>query len=100
MYFSNVVASLNIPNVNNVNIYITAKENTKKYPQQIKCLELHSSITTINKQCLSSNFNFQKTNANEVMKIISHLNTVKTRQNADTPTKIINLKYTVKAHFC
>ena len=64
-YFSNIVASLNIPSVNN---YITSKENANKYPQQIKCFETHPSITTITKQCQS--FNFQKTNANEVMKII------------------------------
>ena len=59
-YFSNIVASLNIPSVNN---YITSKENANKYPQQIKCFETHPSITTITKQCLSSSFNFQKTNA-------------------------------------
>ena len=45
-----------------------AEENVNKYPQQIKCFETHPSITTITKQCQS--FNFQKTNANEVMKII------------------------------
>ena len=50
-----------------------------------------SSITTITKQCLSCSFNFQKTSANEVMKIISQLNTAKTCQSADTPTKIIKL---------
>ena len=59
------MASLNIPSVNN---YITSKENANKYPQQIKCFETHPSITTITKQCQS--FNFQKTNANEVMIII------------------------------
>ena len=74
-YFSNIVASLNIPNVNN---YITSKENANKYPQQIKCFETHPSIATITKQCLSSSFNFQKTNADEVMKIISQLNAPKT----------------------
>ena len=63
-YFSNIVATLNIPSVNN---YIMAKENTNKYPQQIKCFETHPSIMTIIKQCLSSSFNFQKTNENEVM---------------------------------
>ena len=67
-YFSNIVASLNIPSFNN---YVTSKENTNKYRQQIKCFETHPSITTIPKQCLSSSFNFQKNNANEVMKIIS-----------------------------
>ena len=60
-YFSNIVASLNIPSVNN---YITAKENANKYPQQIKCFETRPSITTITKQCLISSFNFQKTNVN------------------------------------
>ena len=100
MYFSNVVASLNIPGVNNVNIYITAKENAKKYPPQIKCFELHSSIMTINKQCLGSTFNFQRTNANEVMKIINHLNRVKICQNADALAKNIKLQDTLKAHFC
>ena len=54
-----------MPSVNN---YIMAKENANKYPQQIKCFETHPSITTMTKQCQS--FNFQKTNANEVMKII------------------------------
>ena len=53
-YFSNIVASLNILNVNN---FITAKENAKKYPQQINCTKTYPSITTINKQCLSSNLN-------------------------------------------
>ena len=95
-YFSNIVASLNIPSVNN---YITSKENANKYPQQIKCFETHPSITTITKQCLSSSFNFQKTNANEVMKIISQLNTAKTCQNADTPTKIIKLNKDIFAKF-
>ena len=57
-YFSNIVANLNIASVNN---YITAKENANKYRQQIKCFDTHTSIT---KQCLSSSFNFQKTNAN------------------------------------
>ena len=54
-YFSNIVASLNIPNINN---YKTAKENAKKHPQQIKCFKTHPSITTITKQCLSYSFNF------------------------------------------
>ena len=53
-YFSSTVVSLNILNVIN---YITAKENANKYPQQINCFETHPSITTINKQYLSSNFN-------------------------------------------
>ena len=57
-YFSNIVANLNIASVNN---YITAKENANKYRQQIKCFDTRTSIT---KQCLSSSFNFQKTNAN------------------------------------
>ena len=87
-YVSNIVASLNIRSVNNC---ITAKENAKKCPQQIRCFETHPSITTITKQCLSPSFNFQKTNPNEVMKIISQLNTAKTCQNADTPTKILKL---------
>ena len=82
------MASLNITNVNN---YITAKKSARKYPQQIKCLEKHPSITTITKHCLSSSFNFQKTNANEAMKIISQLNTAKTCQKAGTPPKIIKL---------
>ena len=82
------MANLNIPNINN---YITAKENAKKYPQQIKYFETHPCITTITKQCLSSSFNVQKTNANEVMNIINQLNTAKTCQNVDTPTKIIKL---------
>ena len=69
-YFSSVVASLNIPNVNN---YITAKENTNKCPQQIKCFETHPSITRMKWWKLSA---------------ISQLNTPKTYQNADTPTKI------------
>ena len=88
-YFSNIVASLNIINVNN---YITAKENANKYPQQTTFFETHPSITTITKQSLSSIFNFQKSNSNEVMKIISQFNTAKACQNADTPTKIIKLK--------
>ena len=87
-YFSNIVASLNITNVNN---YITAKENASKYLQPIKCFETHTSVTTITKLCLCSSLNFQKTNANEVMKIISQLSMAKTYQNADTPTKIIKL---------
>ena len=87
-YFSNIAASLNIRSVNN---YITTKENANKYTQQIKCFETHPSTTTITKQCLSSGFNFQKTNPNEVMKIMSQVNRAKTCQNAETPTKIINL---------
>ena len=96
MYFSSIVASLNIPNINN---YITTKENANKYPQQIKCFETHPSNTIITKQCLSSSFNFQKTNANEVMNIISQLNTAKTCQNADTFTKIIKLKKDIFVEF-
>ena len=42
-YFSNIVASLNIPSVNN---YITSEENANKFPQQIKCFETHPSIAT------------------------------------------------------
>ena len=95
-YFSNIVASLNIPSVNN---YITSKENANKYPQQIKCFETHPSITTMTKQSLSYSFNFQKTNANEVMKIISQLNTTKTCQKADTPTKIIKVNKVIFARF-
>ena len=79
-----------------MSIFISRK---KKYPQQIKCFEKHPSITTITKQCLSSSFNFQKTNANEVMKIISQLNMAKTCQNADTPTKIIKLNEDIFAKF-
>ena len=90
------MASLNIPSVNN---YITSKENANKYPQQIKCFETHPSIATITKQCLSSTFNFQRTNADEVMKIISQLTTAKTCQNADTPTKIIKLNEDIFAKF-
>ena len=67
------------------------KKNANKYLQQIKCFETHPSITTINKECLSCNFHFQKANANEVMKIISQLNTAKTYQNADPSTKIIKV---------
>ena len=85
-----------MPSVNN---YITAKENGNKYPQQIKCFETHPNIRTITKQCLSSSFNFQKTNANEVMKIISQLNTTKICQNADTPTKIIKPNKDIFAKF-
>ena len=95
-YFSNIVASLNIPSVNN---YITEKESANKYSKQIKCFETHPSIATITKPFLSSSFNFQKTNANEVMKIISQLNTAKTCQNADTPTKIIKLNKYIFAKF-
>ena len=40
------------------------------YPQEIKCFETHPSITTIKRQGPSSNFNFQETNANKVMKVI------------------------------
>ena len=58
MYFSNIVASLNILSVNN---YITSKENKSKYPQQIKCFETRPSIMAITKQCLSYSFQFQKT---------------------------------------
>ena len=94
--FSNIVASLNIPSVNN---YITLEENANKYPQQIKCFETHPSIAIRTKQCLSSSFNFQKTNANEVMKIISQLNTAKTCQNADTLAKIIKLHKDIFAKF-
>ena len=90
------MASLNITNVNN---YITAKKSARKYPQQIKCLEKHPSITTITKHCLSSSFNFQKTNANEAMKIISQLNTAKTCQKAGTPPKIIKLHKDTFAKF-
>ena len=72
-------------------ITILRQKNANKDPQQIKCFERHRSITTIAKQCLSSSFNFQKTNANEVMKTISQLNTAKTCQNADTHTKTIKL---------
>ena len=90
------MASLNITNVNS---YITAKKSARKYPQQIKCLEKHPSITTITKHCLSSSFNFQKTNANEAMKIISQLNTAKTCQNAGTPPKIIKLHKDTFAKF-
>ena len=43
-YFSNIEASLNIPNISN---YIMVKENTNKYSQQIKCFETHPSITAI-----------------------------------------------------
>ena len=95
-YFSNIVASLNIPSVNN---YITEKESANKYSKQIKCFETHPSIATITKPFLSSSFNFQKTNANEVMKIISQINTAKTCQNADTPTKIIKLNKYIFAKF-
>ena len=95
-YFSNIVARLNIPNIIN---YITAKENAIKFPQQIKCFKAHPSITIITKQCLSSCFNFQETNANEVMNIISQLNTATTCQTADTPTKIIKLTKDIFAKF-
>ena len=70
-YLTNIMTSLNTTSVNN---YITSKENANIYPQQIKCFETHPSITTITKQCLSSSFNFQKSNTNEVMKSISQLN--------------------------
>ena len=95
-HFSNIVASLNIPSVNS---YIRTKENAKKYPQQIKSFETHPSITIMTKQSLSSSFNFQKTNANEVMKIISQLNMEKTCQKADTPTKLIKLNKVIFARF-
>ena len=95
-YFSNIVASLNIPSVNN---YITAKDNVNNYPQQIKCFDTHPSITTITKQCLSSSLIFQETNVDEVMKIISQLNTAKTCQNADNPTKILKLNKDIFAKF-
>ena len=62
-----------------------------------KCFQTDPSITTIAKQRPSSSFNFQKTN--EVMKIISQLNTTKTCQNADTPTKIIKLNKDIFARF-
>ena len=68
--------------------YITVKENANKYPQQINCFETHPSVTTITKQCLSSTFDFQKANANEVTEIISQLNTTKTCQNTDALTKV------------
>ena len=93
------MASLNKPNVNKC---ITAKKNQKnanKYLQQMKCFETHPSITTINKQCLSCNFHIQKANANEVMKIISQLNTAKTYQNADPSTKIIKVNNNSFAKF-
>ena len=65
------------------------KKNTDKYPQQINCFELHSSITTTNKQSLSYNFTFQKTNMNELIKIISQLNAIKSCQNGDIPTRYV-----------
>ena len=95
-YFSNIVASVNILNINN---YITAKQNANKCPQQIKCFGTHPSITILTKQCLSSGFNFQKPNANEVMNIISQLNTAKICQNADFLTKIIKLNKDIFAKF-
>ena len=49
------------------------------------------SITTITKQRLSSSFNFQKTNANEVMRIISQLNAAKTCQFQIFLLKSLNL---------
>ena len=95
-YFANIVASLNIPNVNN---YITAKENSNKYPQKMKSFRTHPSITTITNQYLISGFNFQKAKANDVMKIISQLIMAKTCQKADTPTKIIKLNEDIFAKF-
>ena len=95
-YFANTVGSLDILNVNN---YITAKENANKYPKQMKSFKTNPSITTITKQCLISGFNFQKANGNEVMIIINQLYRAKACQNADTPTKIINLNKDIFAKF-
>ena len=95
-YFANIAAKLNIPNANN---YIRSKENSNKYPQKMKSFRTHPSIITRTNQYLISVFNFQKPNANDVMKIISQLNETKTCQKTDTPTKIIKLNKDIFAKF-
>ena len=57
----------------------------------IETFEKHPSILNIKKMKLDSVFSFRKTTQEEVLKVIQDLNTKKSCQTSDTPTKIIKL---------
>ena len=57
----------------------------------METFEKHSSILNIKKRNLDSVFSFRKTTQEKVSKFIRDLNTKKSCQTSDTPTKIIKL---------
>ena len=74
--------------------------STKKHVLSaiIEAFEKHPSILNIKKRKLDSVFSFRKTTQKEVLKVILDLNTKKSCQTSDTPTKIIKLNFYVFAY--
>ena len=74
--------------------------STKKHVLSaiIEAFEKHPSILNIKKRKLDSVFSFRKTTQKEVLKVILDLNTKKSCQTSDTPTKIIKLNFDVFAY--
>ena len=86
-FFSNVVSDSKIPNCSN---YFSRK-STHSLSTIIETFEKHPSILNIKKRNLDSVFSFRKTTQEKVSKFIRDLNTKKSCQTSDTPTKIIKL---------
>ena len=86
-FFSNVVSDLKIPNYCN---YFPQK-NTDSLSTIIETFEKCPSILKIKKRKLDSVFSFRKTTQEDVSKVIRDLNTKKSCQASDIPTKIIKL---------
>ena len=93
-FFSNVVSDLKIPDYCN---YFPPK-NKCSLSTMIETFEKHPSILNIKKRKLDSVFSFRKTTQKEVLKVILDLNTKKSCQTSDTPTKIIKLNFDVFAY--
>ena len=86
-FFSNVVSDLKIPNYCN---YFPPK-NTASLSTTIETFEKCLSILKIKKRKLDSVFSFRTTTQEEASKVIRDLNTKKSCQTSDIPTKIIKL---------
>ena len=91
--FSNVVSNFKIPGYWNF-----FHKKTHVLSAIIEAFEKHPSILNIKKRKLDSVFSFRKTTKKEVLKVILDLNTKKSCQTSDTPTKIIKLNFDVFAY--
>ena len=88
-FFSNVIPTFNIPKPKP---FPMASNNLDPIIPVIKSFDKPPSKVKIKAQTFDSTIPSRKTSCNEVEKIISDLNSKKSCQQEDIPTKIIQLK--------
>ena len=94
-FFPNVISDLQIPDYCN---YLSQKI-THSLSTIIETFEKHPSILNIKKKKLDSLSSFRNTTQEEVLKLVRELNTKKSCQTSEAPSKIIKLNSDIFSTF-